>query len=137
VTLANAEVVERFVLHQEGKGKHLRSDGETLWSYRTPIARWTPIGLVCDVSWYSMTTATHQSILWHRCEWNFYPWDDLRGNIPLEELAKAKGVAVRRPRQKAGVRPRPPPRPSRGPPPRPANMSKKVVTASPPATAGR
>jgi transcription initiation factor IIE alpha subunit len=94
--LTNAEVVERFVLHQEGKGKHLRSDGETLWSYRTPIARWTPIGLVCDVSWFSMTTAIHQSLLWSRCRWNFYPWDDLRGDIPLGELARAEGVAVRR-----------------------------------------
>jgi hypothetical protein len=94
MALANAEVVERFVLHQEGKGKHLRSDGETLWSYRTPIARWTPIGLVCDVSWYSMTTAIHQSLLWSRCRWDFYPWDDLRGDVPLEEMAKAEGVAV-------------------------------------------
>ena len=94
MTLANAEVVERFVLHQEGKGKHLRSDGETLWSYRTPIARWTSLGLVSDVSWFSMTTAIHQSLLWNLCKWDFYPWDDLRGDVPLEEMARAEGVAV-------------------------------------------
>jgi hypothetical protein len=101
MALANAEVVERFVLHQEGKGKHLRSDGETLWSYRTPIAIWTSLGLVSNVSWYSVTTAIHQSILWDKCGWDFYPWDDLE-NVPLEEMAKAEGVAVASKRTRPG-----------------------------------
>lgn len=64
--MKNAEVVDAFLNHREGRAGNLFTDGRTLWSYRYsyPIALWHGTNtLVVNRERYSATTSRHQSLL--------------------------------------------------------------------------
>ena len=61
VTMTNQEVAEAFARQKSGRSEHMRTDGISLWSYETEVARWLVNG---EVVWattlkYSVSTSTH------------------------------------------------------------------------------
>ena len=93
--MRNPEVVERFFQRKPGKARHLRSDGESLWSYWTRIGWWEGDELVSDVRFYSFTTSMHQWMLWQWAERRFWP---VAGESPptVEEMREAAMVMAAR-----------------------------------------
>ncbi len=95
--MRNHEVVKRFLERKPGKARHLRSDGESLWSYWTRIGWWEGDELVCRVGLYSFTTSQHQRLLWREAKGRFWP---VAGESPptVQEMREAAMVvAVRCP----------------------------------------
>ncbi|MNS17327.1 hypothetical protein D3C72_490010 [compost metagenome] len=62
--MRNADLIENFLNgHDEGSGSNLRIDGNKLVNYETVIAQRVSGGVVINTTYYSQTTARHQSKL--------------------------------------------------------------------------
>ena len=72
--LQNEKVINAFLDHQKAqspkrsyvngyymdRGSSISTDGETLYSYNTPIAKWDGCKVLVDMTKYSMTTTMQQ-----------------------------------------------------------------------------
>lgn len=61
--MKNIDVIYKFLNHLKAKTKNLRTDGEFLFNYDTPIACWNGSILIIDRTRYSATTTTIQKRL--------------------------------------------------------------------------
>lgn len=59
----NKGVVECFIARLSAKSRSMSTDGETLFSYATPIARWCGEFVLINPLYYSQTTSQHQSLI--------------------------------------------------------------------------
>lgn len=61
--MKNIDVLYSFLNHNSNKTANLKTDGETLINYTTPIACWNESAIVIDRTRYSATTSRIQNAL--------------------------------------------------------------------------
>ena len=59
----NEKVAGAFLDKRSAKGASISTDGATLWSYSTRIAKWDGGRVIMDARKYSRTTSTQQNDL--------------------------------------------------------------------------
>ena len=87
--MTNNQVIDAFLARHPGQSGSLRTDGQTIWTYATPLAEHDGHAILLNIEGYSHTSSCHRTALLKAMTYAGYHDYDL--SVPAPESWRRTG----------------------------------------------